>query len=177
MSRIVLKLLAVSLVLALSISVGSAAVELKILKTLNLDAPPLDMAVFPNGKYVFILTHDSKVRIYDLNGRLRDQFNVARQASSIAIADNGGSVFVLADKGRIYKYGLNGDLRDTIETGKEIDQIKLDPRGIHLFASNRQKQTLDVIAVEFIQKISIEGSPFKGLENAPVVIAEFSDFE
>ena len=177
MNRIVFKLFAVTLVLALSISVGSAAVEFEILKTLKLDTPALDVAVFPNGKYVFILTHDSSVRIYDLDGRLRDEFKVAQKASSLAIADKGRSVFVLADNGRIYKYGLDGHLRDKIETGKQIDQIKLDPRGTHLFATNRQKKTLDIIALDFIQKISIEGSPFKGPENAPIVITEFSDFE
>ena len=177
MNRIILKLFAVSLVLALSISVGSAGVEWEILNTLKLDVPPLDVAIFPNGKYVFILTHDSSVRIYDLDGHLKNKFKVVKQALDFAIADNGRSVFVLTHNGRIYVYGLDGRLRNKIEVGKQIDHIKVGPKGERLFATNRQNQTLDVIALDFFQKISIEGSPFKGPENAPVVIAEFSDFE
>jgi WD40 repeat protein len=172
-----LKWFMVSLVLALSISVGSAAVEWKILHTLKLDAPPLDVAIFPNGKFVFILTHDSSVRIYELNGRPRNEFKVVKPAINFAIADDGRSVFVLSHNGSIQMYGLDGRLRNKIEVGKHIDQIELGPRGGHLFATNRQNQTVEVIALDFIQKISIQGSPFKGPENAPVVIAEFSDFE
>ena len=33
------------------------------------------------------------------------------------------------------------------------------------------------IALDIIENISIQGSPFKGPQDAPVVIAEFSDFE
>jgi len=177
MNRKILKWFTVSLVLALSISVGSATIEWKILNTLELDAPPLDVAIFPNGQFVFILTHDSSVRIYELNGRLRNEFKVVKPAINFAIADNGKSVFVLSHNGNIQTYGLGGRLRNKIEIGKHIDQIRLGPKGEHLFATNRQNQTVEVIALDFIQKISIRGSPFKGPENAPVVIAEFSDFE
>jgi hypothetical protein len=177
MNRKILKFFTVPLVLALSISVGSAAVEWKILNTIKLDAPPLDVAVFPNGQYVFILTHDSEVQIYDLDGRLRNQFEVVKQAIDFAIANNGRSVFVLTDNGTVHMYGLDGRLRNKIEVGKQIDQIKLGPKEEHLFATNRKNQTVEVIALDFIQKISIQGSPFKGVQNAPIVIAEFSDFQ
>jgi DNA-binding beta-propeller fold protein YncE len=177
MNRKILKLYTVSLVLALSISVGSATVEWEILNTLKLDVPPLDVAIFPNGKYVFILTHDSSVRIYDLDGRLRNKFKVVKQALDFAIADNGRSVFVLTHNGSIHMYGLDGRLRNKIEVGKQIDHITLGPKGERLFATNRQNQTVEVIALDYIQYISTQGSPFKGPENAPVVISEFSDFE
>ena len=177
MNRNILKLCAVSLILALSIPIGSATVEWDILNTIKLDAPPQDVAVFPNGKYIFILSQDSNVQIYDLDGRLRNKFKVAEKALDFAITRNGRSVFVLTQKGNIHVYNLEGRLQHKIEVGKHIDQIKLGPRGTNLFATNRQSQTVEIIALDFIQKIPIQGSPFKGPENAPVVIAEFSDFE
>ena len=165
------------MILALSITAGSAAVEWEILNTLKLDALPIKAAIFPNGKYILILTHDSNVEIYDLDGRLRSKFRAVDQAKDFDIANDGRSIFVLTHDGGIHIYALDGRLKDKIEVGKQIDEIKLDPGGENLFAINRQNQTVEVIAIDFIQKISTQGSPFKGSEDAPVVITDFSDFE
>ena len=125
------------LLMVTSVTVGSATVEWEVLNTLKLDAPPLDMAISPDGKTVFVLTHEGNIHIYEVNGRLTDK----------------------------------------IEVGEKIDQIKLGPKGTHLFATSRQNKTVKVIALDFIKKISTNGSPYKGLVDAPVVIAVFSDFE
>ena len=120
-----------------SAGVGSATVEWEVLNTFKLDTPPLDVAISPDGKTVFVLTHEGKIHIYEVNGRLTDK----------------------------------------IEVGEKIDQIKLGPKGTHLFATSRKNKTVKVIELDFIKPISTKGSPYKGLENAPVVIADFSDFE
>ncbi|MEJ2102193.1 MAG: hypothetical protein P8X68_19820 [Desulfobacterales bacterium] len=112
-----------------------------------------------------------------LDGRLRSKFKVAEHAKDFDLAHDGRSIFVLTHNGGIYIYTLDGRLKDKIEVGKQIDEIKLDPGGENLFATNRQNQTVEVIALDFIQKIDTQGSPFKGPKDAPVVIADFSDFE
>jgi DNA-binding beta-propeller fold protein YncE len=125
------------LLMVASEAMGSATVEWEVLNTLKLEAPPLDMAISPDGKLVFVLT----------------------------------------DEGNIYIYEVNGRLKDKIEVGETIDQIKLDPEGMLLFATSRQNKTVKVIELDFIKQISTKGSPYKGLEDAPVVIADFSDFQ
>jgi WD40 repeat protein len=132
-----LKMLIVLLVLTISVAVGSATLDWEILRTLKLDAPPLDVAISPDGKSIFILTHDNGIQIYDLDGRLQD----------------------------------------TIEIDTPIDQIKLDPSGDYLFVSDRQDKTVKVIKLDFIKQITVNGSPVRGPADAPVVIADFSDFE
>jgi len=127
----------VILLMVASQAMGSATVDWEVLNTLELEAPPLDVAISPDGK----------------------------------------SVFVLTDKGNIYIYEVNGRLTDKIEVGETIDQIKLDPQGMLLFATSRQNKTVKVIELDFIKQISTQGSPYKGLEDAPVVIADFSDFQ
>lgn len=127
----------VMLLMVASTGVGSATIEWEVLNTLKLDAPPLDVAISPDGRTVFVLTHAGKIHIYEVNGRLTDK----------------------------------------IEVGEKIDQIKLGPKGTHLFATSRKNKTVKVIALDFIKPISTQGSPYKGLEDAPVVIADFSDFE
>jgi len=125
------------LLLMASGAIGSATVEWEVLNTLKLEAPPLDVAISPDGKAVFVLTHEGSIHIYEVNGRLTDK----------------------------------------IEVGEQIDQIKLGPKGTYLFATSRQSKTVKVIALDFIKQITTKGSPYKGLEDAPVVIADFSDFE
>ena len=127
----------VMLLMVASAAIGSAEVEWEILNTLKLDAPPLDVAISPDGKTVFVLTHEGNIHIYEVNGRLTGK----------------------------------------IEVGENIDQIKLGPKGTHLFATSRQNKTVKVIALDFIKQISTKGSPYKGIEDAPVVIAGFSDFQ
>jgi DNA-binding beta-propeller fold protein YncE len=127
----------VMLLAVVSGAIGAPAVEWEVVNTLKLEAPPLDVAISPDGKTVFVLTHEGNIHIYEVNGRLKDK----------------------------------------IEVGEKIDQIKLGPKGTQLFATSRQNKTVKVITLDFIRQISIKGSPFKGVEDAPVVIAEFSDFE
>ncbi len=132
-----LKVLIVTLILTIAASVGSATLEWEILRTLKLDSPPLDMAIAPDGKSVYILTDKGDIQIYDLDGRLKDK----------------------------------------IEIREPVDQIKVGPGGDQLFVTDRQNKTVKVIKLDFIRQITINGSPFKGPEDAPVVIADFSDFE
>ena len=125
------------LLMVASGAMGSETVEWEVLNTLELEASPLDVAISPDGK----------------------------------------SVFVLTDEGNIYIYEVNGGLTDKIEIGETIDQIKLDPQGMLLFATSRQNKTVKVIELDFIKQISTQGSPYKGLEDSPIVIADFSDFQ
>ena len=127
----------VLLLMVASGAMGSETVEWEVLNTLELEASPLDVAISPDGKSVFVLTHEGNIHIYEVDGRLKDK----------------------------------------IEVGEKIDQINLDPQGKLLFATSRQNKTVKVIALDFIKQISTTGSPYKGLEDAPVVIADFSDFQ
>lgn len=94
-----------------------------------------------------------------------------------AISPDGNSVFVLTNGGHILIYDSQGILKDKITVGLHVDQIKIDPRGDRLFATSRHNKTVEVITLDFIKPINIAGSPFKGNENAPVVIVEFSEFQ
>jgi len=95
----------------------------------------------------------------------------------MVISADGKSVYILADKGEVQIYDLDGHLKDKIEIDKPVDQIELGPNGDYLFATDRQNKTVEVIKLDFIKQIAINESPFKGPEAAPVVIADFSDFE
>jgi len=99
------------------------------------------------------------------------------QPLDVAVSENGNSIFVLTGSGKILVYSSDGHLKDKIDVGNHVDQIKSGPGEEWLFLSSRKNKTIEILHIDFIQHIDISGSPFKGPENAPVVIAVFSDFQ
>ena len=95
----------------------------------------------------------------------------------VVVSSDGQTVFVLTDDGNVLIYDHDGQLKDTIKIGPHVDQIKIGPQGEQLFATSRKNKTVEVIALNFIHKINTSGSPSKGPQDAPVVIAVFSDFQ
>ena len=95
----------------------------------------------------------------------------------VAVSPNGSAIFVLTSNGSVLIYDRQGKLDGTIKIGVHVDQIRVGPSGEQLFATSRQNQTVEVIALNFIRKINVMGSPSKGRKDAPVIIAVFSDFQ
>ena len=95
----------------------------------------------------------------------------------VALSPDGRKLFVLTDRGSILVYTSGNTPTDKIEVGSHVDQIKVGPKGDVLVLSSRQKKTIQIVQLDFIQSINISGSPFKGPEDAPVVIAAFDDFQ
>jgi len=125
------------LVVLLGFSAGHATVELVSLKTLNLDSPPLDMAVSTNGKMIFILTDQHELLIQSTDGTVNEKVSV----------------------------------------DAAVDGIEVGPREDILFLTSRRSKTIDVVSLDFIRPVNVDGSPFKGPADAPVVVAVFSDFQ
>ena len=95
----------------------------------------------------------------------------------VSVSQNGRSIFILTEEGDVLIYDREGTLTDTIKVGTHVDQIKIGPRDELLFATSRQKKSVDVIELNYIYTIDTAGSPYKGPQEAPVVITVFSDFQ
>jgi len=131
-------LLTMAIVLgAFTNSFASDNVEMNVYKTLQLEETPIDVAVSPDGRRIFVLT----------------------------------------DQGEVVIYSSAGKIEAKIDVGQHVDQIKLGPRGDTLILKSGKNKTVQVVTVDFIQNINVSGSPFKGPEDAAVVIAVFDDFE
>jgi len=109
--------------------------------------------------------------------RIENTLNTGQPPLDVAVSPKGEWIFVLTADGSIIIYGSSGKLEDTINVGPHIDQIRVDPGGEKLFATSRQNQTVEVIALDFIRKINVTGSPSKGRMDAPVIVTVFSDFQ
>ena len=92
-------------------------------------------------------------------------------------ANTSRTFFVLNDRGEVLVFSSDGSLKEKIPVGKHIDQIKVGPRADLLYLTSRKKKTVEIVELDFIQKINTAGSPYKGPVDAPVVITVFTDFE
>jgi hypothetical protein len=64
-------------------SVGFTEVEWNIVQTLKLEAPPLDMAVSPDGRRIYVLVEGGSVLIYSSRGILKEKIQVGNQVDQI----------------------------------------------------------------------------------------------
>ena len=98
-------------------------------------------------------------------------------AIDVAMSHDDRLLFVLTEKGEIIIYSSPTTVEAKIDVGGHVDQIKVGRNGDTLLLNNRENKTVQIIALEFIKNINVSGSPFKGPEDAPVVVAVFNDFE
>ena len=104
-------------------------------------------------------------------------FNLKDPPLDVAFSTSRNKVFVLTDKGQIQVYEPNGTLNETMDVGKEFDRFWHIQGSDVLVLSSREKKTVRIVELNFVEQIDTSGSPFRGPENAPVVVAVFSDFE
>lgn len=98
-------------------------------------------------------------------------------AIDVALSPDERLVFVLTEQGEIIIYSSPTTVMAKFDVGKQVDQIRVSPKGDTLILNNRKDKTVQFIALDFIQNINVSGSPFKGPENAPVMIVAFNDFQ
>jgi hypothetical protein len=120
-----------------AVAVAQADVDARVVRTLQLKTAPLDMAVPGNGRYIYVLTSDAKLKIFRENGKLRD----------------------------------------TLAVDPGVDRIKPGPREDRLFLINSASNQIQVLNLDFIHEIPVDGSPVKGPADAAVMVTVFTDFQ
>jgi DNA-binding beta-propeller fold protein YncE len=113
----------------------------------------------------------------EVEWHIKNTLRTGAAPTDIVVSSDGQKVFVLTGDGNVLIYDRNGQLKDTIKIGPHVDQIRIDPQGEQLYATSRLNKTVEVIELSFIHNINTTGSPSKGPQDAPVVIAVFSDFQ
>jgi hypothetical protein len=95
----------------------------------------------------------------------------------VSVSSDGRWIFVLTDQGEVLIYSSSKKMEGKIHVGQHVDQIKSGPRGDTLIITSSQNKTVQVVSLDFFQNVNVSGAPFKGAEDAAVVIAVFDDFE
>ena len=117
------------------------------------------------------------VCLADVDWNVLKTFNLEEPPLDIAFSGNRNHIYVLNNKGQILIFNPSGSLLDKIEVGPDIDRMQLIQGSDVLFLTSRKNKTIQIVQLDFVQKINIAGSPYMGPDNAPVVIAVFSEFQ
>jgi len=96
-----LKLLILSLLLSLVtafISPCFAAVEWSVQKKLQLETPPVDVAVSPNDKWVFVLNNRGEVLVFSSDGSLKEKIQVGKHIDQIKVGPRDNLLYLTSRK-------------------------------------------------------------------------------
>lgn len=113
----------------------------------------------------------------EVEGDIQRTLKLQEAPVDVAISLNGKWIFVLTQTGGVQVYTPDGRLEGQLTVGRQVDGIRVGPREDLLLLTSKADKTVQVLALDFIQPINVSGSPFNGPDDAPVVIAVFSDFE
>jgi len=112
-----------------------------------------------------------------INWQMEGEWKLPATPLDIVYSLDQKHVFILTDQHQVIIYDDTGKLEGTIPVSPGVKAIDIAPRGENLYLIDADKKTFSSVAVDFIVDINIAGSPFRGKEDAPVTIIEFSDFE
>lgn len=113
----------------------------------------------------------------DVEWNVQSTLNLKNRPLDITSSADGKWIYILTP-GEVLIYSqAKKSIVDRIPVDKGVSQITVLSRRNQLFATNQKKKTVTVIDFDFIIKIDVKGSYFKGPADAPVVIAVFEDFQ
>ncbi len=95
----------------------------------------------------------------------------------IAVSERSYTTYVLTADGIVYVYDFAGVLKGQVEVGKHIDGIAPGKSEDSIFIKSSKEKTVQRIQIEFVYEINTEGSPYKGRDDAPIVITVFTDYQ
>lgn len=113
----------------------------------------------------------------EIEWEVLDRLETGSRPLDVAVSADGRSVFVLAEDGRVHLFEAEGNRVGQIAVGAQAERIAVDPEGERLYVTNRQTKQVEIVQIDILREINLTGAPFKGREQAPVVIAVFSDFQ
>jgi DNA-binding beta-propeller fold protein YncE len=103
--------------------------------------------------------------------------SLEKKPVDVAVSADGKGIYVLLKGGKVRIYSAGGQLQESLDLGFPADSIALSPAGNLLYAASKEKKSVQVVRLEFVQQISTAGSPVKGAKDAPVTVAVFNDFQ
>ena len=103
--------------------------------------------------------------------------NLKESPADIAFSTSRNKILVLTENGELQIFEPDGKQIANLDVGKGFDRLYHIQGSDVVLLSGQKNKIAKIVELSFIEQINTTGSPFLGAENAPVVIAVFSDFE
>ena len=113
----------------------------------------------------------------DMEWKVLKNINLKATPLDIALSADGQYLFILTPGEVVVFSTQEAKISDRIPVGKEFDRISTFPMINALTITSSKKKSLQIINFEAIYKIDLTGSPFKGPQEAPVIVAVFTDYQ
>ncbi len=95
----------------------------------------------------------------------------------VAVSADGQWLYILAAKEILIYSRMEDKATFRIPLEAEFDRIAYSPKDNALVLTNSETKALSLIQLEIVHEFDVSGQPFKGPENAPVLITVFSDYQ
>ncbi len=166
----------------LFLSPVTAHSEIKVLRSFPVGSPPVDLALSHDRRFVFVLTGDGHVLKYSGRGQIEQRIPIGPLADSASAIDMAVSwdalrVYLLTSKGMVLVVSQSGDIEDRIDIGADATGIESTSVPGVLLVKRKTSGDVELISLEQTYPIDLSKAPSKGPEDAPVLIAVFSDFQ
>ena len=103
--------------------------------------------------------------------------NLKEPPVDIAFSTSRNKILVLTEKGNLQIFEPDGQQIANLDVGKGFNRLYHVQGSDVVLLSGQNNKTAKIVELSFIEQINTIGAPFLGADNAPVVIAVFSDFE
>lgn len=85
----------IGLILLIMPVAAQATVEWELVRSLDLDSEPVDLALSQSGKYLYVLTRAGEVKIFESSGQLKGTLNVGKKVYAIRIGPDDTTLFLI----------------------------------------------------------------------------------
>ena len=113
----------------------------------------------------------------EIDLRIEQTIKLDEKPIDTAVSVKGTYLFVLTDDGIVHTYDSDGNVKGEFYVGENVDKIACGHNDNILILSSKKNREVQKIVFDFIEVINIEGSPYKGNADAPIVIVVFTDYQ
>jgi hypothetical protein len=113
----------------------------------------------------------------EVDTQTRNTIRTGQPPLDVQVSADGNRTFILTKGGRLEIYDNNAKIIDTIKVDPATNTLSTDGTGGRIFLGSSKNSKVTEMLIEYVAKLSYDGSPFKGNIEAPVVLAVFSDFQ
>jgi protein-disulfide isomerase len=123
------------------------------------------------------MTSQASQGMAEVDGQMVSKLTLAETPLDMRLSRDGNWLYLLTASGNLLIYSSQGNYSGKITVGQGFDQIEAGPTEEIVYLLSRKDKSIQVFDVSYIRNIDTSASPFKGPADAPVVIAEFTDFQ